>query len=164
MFVTLLSTWAVGPSTVNVIVGLPLLSHLVGVDEHDQHRDQTYERHQHRRAQSGVDVWDEAPKSGHRYLSMFFILFGFFLQSSAGNTNPESNAWHFLLGPSFGCCDQAWNYGSFSQQHIIYMVFILEATSMQDHIREEVCFMFLCKTLVYQLKFRLCLIFVGLVH
>lgn len=78
VFNTLLSTWAVGPSAVNVIVGLPLLSNLVGVDEYDQHCDQTYERHQHCRAQGGVDVWDEAPKSGHRDFCQCFC-FCFFV-------------------------------------------------------------------------------------
>lgn len=66
VFVTLVSTWAVGPSAVNVIIGLPLLSDLVRVDEYDQYCDKTYERHQHCCAQSCIDIWDEAPKSGDR--------------------------------------------------------------------------------------------------
>lgn len=60
----LLGTCAVGTSAVNIIVGFPLLSNLVGVDEYDHHCNQTDERHQHRRAQSCIDVWDEAPGGG----------------------------------------------------------------------------------------------------
>lgn len=63
-FAGLSRTCAVGPSTVNVIIGLPLLSNLVGVDEYDEHCDEADERHQHCRAQSCVDVWDEAPRGG----------------------------------------------------------------------------------------------------
>lgn len=59
-----MGTCAVGSSAVNVVVGLPLLSNLVGVDEYDQHCNQTDERHQHRRAQSCIDVGDEAPRVG----------------------------------------------------------------------------------------------------
>lgn len=54
-------TCAVGPSAVNVVIRSPLLGDLVGVNEHDAHCDQTDEGHQHRRAQSRVDVGDEAP-------------------------------------------------------------------------------------------------------
>lgn len=71
-FAGLLHTCAVGPSTVNVIVGLPLLSNLVGVDEYDKHCDKADERHQHRRAESCIDVWDEAPGGGmDRNVSVF---------------------------------------------------------------------------------------------
>lgn len=66
VFPALLDTCAVGSSTVNVVIGLPLLSNLVGVDEYDQHCNQTDERHQHRRAQSCIDVRDEAPKGGQK--------------------------------------------------------------------------------------------------
>ncbi len=58
----LLGTCAVSSSAVNVVIGFPLLSNLVGVDEYDQHCHQTDERHQHRRAQSCIDVRDEAPR------------------------------------------------------------------------------------------------------
>lgn len=54
-------TCAVGPSAVNVVIRSPLLGNLVGVNEDDHHRDQADEGHQHRCAQSRVDVWDEAP-------------------------------------------------------------------------------------------------------
>lgn len=64
VFGGLLGTCAVGSSAVNVVVGLPLLSNLVGVDEYDHHCNQTDERHQHRRAQSCIDVRDEAPRGG----------------------------------------------------------------------------------------------------
>lgn len=57
-------TCAVGPSAVNVVIRSPLLGNLVGVNEDDHHRDQADEGHQHRRAQSRVDVWDEAPTGG----------------------------------------------------------------------------------------------------
>lgn len=66
VFAALLDTCAVGSSAVNVVIGLPLLSNLVGVDEYDQHCNQTDERHQHRRAQSCIDVRDEAPKGGRK--------------------------------------------------------------------------------------------------
>lgn len=56
-------TWAVGASTINVIIGLPLLGDLVGMDEYDQHCNQTDERHQHCCAQSCIDVRDKAPKA-----------------------------------------------------------------------------------------------------
>lgn len=55
-------TCAVGPTTVKVIVGLPLLSDLVGVDENNQYCNKTDERYQDSRAQSCVDVWDKAPR------------------------------------------------------------------------------------------------------
>lgn len=58
----LVFTCAVSPSTVNVIVGLPLLSNLVDVDEYNHHSNKTDERHQHCRAQSYIDVWDKAPR------------------------------------------------------------------------------------------------------
>lgn len=66
MLAGLLGTCAVGPSTINVVVGLPLLSNLVGMDEHDQDCHQTDEGHQYRRAQSCVDVRDKAPRGGDR--------------------------------------------------------------------------------------------------
>ncbi|TNN48876.1 hypothetical protein EYF80_040899 [Liparis tanakae] len=53
-----------GENSRDVVVRLPLQSDLVDVDEHHHDRDQTDERHQHRRAQSCVDVWDEAPGEG----------------------------------------------------------------------------------------------------
>lgn len=69
VFAALWDTCAVGSSAVNVVIRFPLLSNLVGVNEYDGHCDQTDEGHQHRRAQSGVDVGDEAPggeKKGER--------------------------------------------------------------------------------------------------
>lgn len=62
--VHVIGTWTVGSSAVNVVVGLPLLSDLVGVDKYDHDCNQTDERHQHRCAQSCIDVWDEAPREG----------------------------------------------------------------------------------------------------
>lgn len=59
-------TCAVGPPAVNVVVRFPLLSDLVGVSEHDGHRHQADEGHQHRRAQRRVDVGDEAPAGGKK--------------------------------------------------------------------------------------------------
>lgn len=64
VFGGLLGTCAVGSPAVNVVIVLPLLSNLVGVDEYDHHRNQTDEWHQHRRAQSCVDVRDEASRGG----------------------------------------------------------------------------------------------------
>lgn len=64
VFAASFTTCAVGPPAVNVVIGLPLRSNLVGVDEYDQHCNQTDERHQHRRTKGCVDVWDEAPKGG----------------------------------------------------------------------------------------------------
>lgn len=60
-FLNMSRTCAVGASAINIVVRLPLLSDLVGVDEHDQHCYQTDEWHQHSRAQSCVDVGDKAP-------------------------------------------------------------------------------------------------------
>lgn len=54
-------TCAVGSSAVDVVIRPPLLSDLVGVNEDHHHRDQADEGHQHCRAQSRVDVRDEAP-------------------------------------------------------------------------------------------------------
>lgn len=62
VFAALRDTCAVGSSAVNVVIRFPLLSNLVGVNEHDDHCDQTDEGHQHSRAQSRIDVGDEAPK------------------------------------------------------------------------------------------------------
>lgn len=67
-------TCAVGSSTVNVIVSLPLLSNLVGVDEYNQHCNQTDEGHQHSRRQGSIDVWDEAPRGGMDSMSDCFLL------------------------------------------------------------------------------------------
>lgn len=64
VFAASFTTCAVGPPAVNVVIGLPLLSDLVGVDEYHQHCNQTDERHQHRRTEGRVDVRDEAPKGG----------------------------------------------------------------------------------------------------
>lgn len=66
VFAALFTTCAVGPPAVNVVIGLPLLSNLVGVNEYDQHCNQTDERHQHCRTKGCVDVWDEAPKGGRQ--------------------------------------------------------------------------------------------------
>ena len=77
MFAGLSGTCAVGPSTIYVIISLPLLSNLVGMDEHDQHSYQTDERHQHGRAQSRVDVRDKAPRGEtDRDVSVGFSLRG----------------------------------------------------------------------------------------
>lgn len=67
-------TCAVGSSAVNVIVGFPLLSNLVGVDEYNQHCNQTDEGHQHSCRQGSIDVWDEAPRGGMDSMSDFFFL------------------------------------------------------------------------------------------
>lgn len=67
-------TCAVGSSTVNVIIGLPLLSNLVGVDEYNQHCNQTDEGHQHRCRQGSIDVWDEAPRGWMDSMSDRFLL------------------------------------------------------------------------------------------
>lgn len=66
VFAALWDTCAVGSSAVNVVIRSPLLSDLVGVNEHDGHRHQTDEGHQHRRAESRVDVGDEAPEGGKK--------------------------------------------------------------------------------------------------
>lgn len=52
-------TSAVGPSAVNIIIGPPLLSDLVGVNEYNYHRNQADEGNQDRCAQSCIDVGDE---------------------------------------------------------------------------------------------------------
>lgn len=64
VFPALRNTCAVGSPAVDVVVRFPLLGDLVGVNEHDGHRHQADEGHQHRRAQSRVDVGDEAPGGG----------------------------------------------------------------------------------------------------
>lgn len=70
-FACKLGTCAVGSSTVNVVIGLPLMGNLVSVDEYNQHRNQTDERHQHRRAQSCIDVRDEAPRKRQTEMWVF---------------------------------------------------------------------------------------------
>lgn len=51
------------------------MSNQVDVDEHDQHCHQADERHQHCRAQSCIDVWDEAPRGAtDRSVSVCFFL------------------------------------------------------------------------------------------
>lgn len=74
LFAGVLGTCAVSASTINVIIGLPLLSDLVGVDEYHQHCNQTDERHQHCCAQCCVDVRDKAPRGGtDRDVSDWFL-------------------------------------------------------------------------------------------
>lgn len=59
-------TWAIGAPAVHVIVGLPLLCDLVGMDKHHQYPNQADERHQGCCTQSSIDIRNETPAERER--------------------------------------------------------------------------------------------------
>lgn len=103
-------TCAVGPSAVNVVIRSPLLSNLVGVNEDDHHRDQADEGHQHRRAQSRVDVRDEAPKGGKK--------------------DDVTDAWNSCSDENGGGCEREEKQNRSRSRGLLCSIFVVERLSL----------------------------------